>query len=151
RTEPSALRSPAHRGGSRIDGDGCGPETHQPEGGMKTDAAGAYRACSEVTRAKAANFYYGIRLLPPEKRNALCAVYAFARRVDDVADGPAQSVAKLAELDRARRDLALVEPFSPDPVLAALADARTRFPLPMDAFDELIDGAEMDVRETTYE
>ena len=47
----------------------------------------AYRHCQEVTRSRAGNFYYGIRLLPPPKRRAMCAVYAFARRIDDIGDG----------------------------------------------------------------
>ena len=50
------------------------------------DGAAAFRACERITRTRAANFYYGIRLLPPEKRRAFCAVYAFARRVDDVGE-----------------------------------------------------------------
>ena len=47
----------------------------------------AYGACEEITRREAANFYYGIRLLPRDKRRAMSAVYAFARRVDDIGDG----------------------------------------------------------------
>ena len=47
----------------------------------------AYRACEDITRREAANFYYGIRLLPRDKRHAMSAVYAFARRVDDIGDG----------------------------------------------------------------
>ena len=49
--------------------------------------ADAYRHCEAITREQAANFYYGIRLLPPDRRRAMCAVYAFARRVDDIGDG----------------------------------------------------------------
>ena len=71
--------------------------------------ADAYAHCESVTRRQAANFYYGIRLLPPEKRRALCAVYAFARRVDDVGDGDLPSETKLHRLDDARRSLELVE------------------------------------------
>ena len=43
----------------------------------------AYDVCEQITRSEAKNFYYGIRLLPPPKRSALCAVYALARRIDD--------------------------------------------------------------------
>ena len=46
----------------------------------------AYAACEAITRREARNFYYGIRLLPPQKRSALCAVYALARRIDDIGD-----------------------------------------------------------------
>ena len=47
--------------------------------------AQAYRHCESLTREQAANFYYAIRLLPLARRRAICAVYAFARRVDDIA------------------------------------------------------------------
>ncbi len=49
--------------------------------------AEAYATCREITRTEARNFYYGIRLLPPVKRDALCALYALARRIDDIGDG----------------------------------------------------------------
>ena len=55
----------------------------------------AYRHCEEVTRERAENFFYGIRLLPPDKRRAMCAVYAFARRVDDIGDGALPDGTKL--------------------------------------------------------
>jgi len=51
------------------------------------ELAHAYRRCEEITREQAANFHYGIRLLPRDKRVAMSAVYAFARRVDDIGDG----------------------------------------------------------------
>jgi 15-cis-phytoene synthase len=114
------------------------------------DVTLAYRSCERVTRARAGNFYYGIRLLPPRKRRALCGVYAFARRVDDIGDGGLSTEEKLARLEEARRSLDMIDPGAPDPVLAALADVRARFSIPMDAFVDLIDGVEMDVRGTRY-
>ena len=57
----------------------------------------AIRYCETVTRSEARNFWYGIRLLPPTKRRLLAAVYAMARRIDDVADGdlaPTTSVSR---------------------------------------------------------
>ena len=51
------------------------------------DVHAAYRHCEEITWSQARNFSYGIRLLPPAKRQALAAVYAFARRIDDIGDG----------------------------------------------------------------
>ncbi len=65
----------------------------------------AYDHCESLTRTVAANFYYGIRLLPREKRRATCAVYAFARRIDDIGDGDIDSHEKLRLLDEARRAL----------------------------------------------
>jgi 15-cis-phytoene synthase len=111
----------------------------------------AYAYCQTVTRREAANFYYGIRLLPKERRNALCAIYALARRVDDIGDGSAPDEEKLRRLDEERRNLASIDTAYDDPVLVALADAVLRFPIPVDAFGELIDGVEMDVTGTRYE
>jgi 15-cis-phytoene synthase len=47
----------------------------------------AYKHCERITRSRARNFYYGIVLLPPRKRLAMCALYAMARRIDDIGDG----------------------------------------------------------------
>ena len=66
------------------------------------DAHAAYRHCEEITWSQARNFSYGIRLLPPAKRQALAAVYAFARRIDDIGDGELPPPAKLAALADAR-------------------------------------------------
>ena len=66
------------------------------------DVAAAYRRCEEITWSQARNFSYGIRLLPPDKRRALAAVYAFARRIDDIGDGALPPADKLADLAGAR-------------------------------------------------
>jgi 15-cis-phytoene synthase len=113
------------------------------------DVQAAYRHCEGVTRSRARNFYYGIRLLPPVKRGPLSAVYAFARRVDDIGDGPLEPQDKLDRLATARAELAQLDRHH-DPVLVALADASRRFPIPLKAFGELIEGVEMDVRGTSY-
>lgn len=119
--------------------------TWQPHGTL----AEAYAACEQITRTEAGNFYYGIRLLPPEKRSALCAVYALARRIDDIGDGDLPTEQKVTELDRVRSDVARLGAGSPgsDPVLVALADAARRYPVPLDAFGELVDGVVMDLGE----
>jgi phytoene synthase len=111
----------------------------------------AYEHCESLTRQAAANFYYGIRLLPREKRRATCAVYAFARRVDDIGDGRIDEREKLALLDAASRALAEASTASIDPVMVALADAQERFRLPLDALEDLIAGVRMDVEGTSYE
>jgi phytoene synthase len=110
----------------------------------------AYRHCREVTRASATSFYHGMRLLPAPRRNAMYAVYAFARRIDDVADGPLSAGEKQAALDRAREDVDGLDAAAADPGLVALADACRRYPLPRAALSELIDGAAMDVRGAEY-
>jgi phytoene synthase len=114
------------------------------------ESSAAYEYCEDVVRTRARNFAYGIRLLPRAKRQALSAVYAFARRVDDIGDGTASDEIRLAGLGEARADLHELEQRSGDPVLVALADAARRFPIPLAAFDELIDGCEADVRGTDY-
>lgn len=119
--------------------------------------AGSYRHCESLTRQAAGNFYYGIRLLPREKRQATCAVYAFARRVDDIGDGRIAPHEKLDLLDACSRSLQsmttspLRVQASMDPVMAALADARARFGLPMDAMEGLLAGVRMDVEGASYQ
>lgn len=111
----------------------------------------AYEHCEALTRRAAGNFYYGIRLLPREKRQATCAVYAFARRVDDIGDGRIAAAEKVELLDACERSLQSLSTASMDPVMAALADARARFALPMDALEGLLAGMLMDVQGTSYE
>ncbi len=114
----------------------------------------AYERCEQITTREAKNFAFGIRLLPPPKRRAMSALYALARRVDDIGDGKAPVEEKLAGLAGVRRSLAELasgHPDREDPVLWALADAVKRYPIPLPAFDELIDGCEMDCRGVTYE
>lgn len=109
----------------------------------------AYAECERITREQARNFSYGIRLLPGPKRRALSAVYAFARRVDDIGDGQLPREEKLRELKQSREAIRTATVDSADPVLAALSYAANRLPVPLEAFDELIDGCEADVRGTT--
>ncbi|SBW20649.1 presqualene diphosphate synthase HpnD [Protofrankia symbiont of Coriaria ruscifolia] len=111
----------------------------------------AYAACEALTREAARNFSYGIRLLPVDKRAALSAVYAFARRLDDIGDGDLPVQEKAVRLAAARADITGLSASSSDPVLVALDDACRRFPIPVDVFCELIDGVEMDLRGVTYE
>ena len=115
----------------------------------------AYAHCEAVTREQAANFFYGIRLLAPERRRAMCAAYAFARRVDDIGDGTLAESEKLLLLDAEERVLGELGEGSAgdasDLVMVALADARVRFAIPLDALGELIEGVRMDVEGVTYE
>ena len=111
----------------------------------------AYTTCEEITRTEARNFYYGIRLLPRDRRAALCAVYALARRVDDIGDGDPAAAVRRREARPAGRRARLgavarrPAPTAGDPVLVALADAARRLPIPLGAFGELVDGVERDV------
>jgi phytoene synthase len=108
------------------------------------ELARAYATCREITRASGSSFATGIRLLPGERRDALCAVYALARRIDDIADGELDAPAKRTALELTRHTLRR-PPGGEDPVLLALADAASRLPIPLEAFDDLIDGALCDV------
>lgn len=114
----------------------------------------AYEHCEVVTRTQARNFSYGIRLLPPAKRRALSAVYAFARRVDDIGDGDLPPADKLTALARARELVSALAaggaPPAGDQVLVALGDAARRFGLPLAAFGDLIEGCEADVLGRAY-
>ncbi|HLH15172.1 MAG TPA: squalene/phytoene synthase family protein [Solirubrobacteraceae bacterium] len=119
------------------------------------ELAYAYRECEQITRRAAANFYYGIRLLPRDKRLAMCAVYAFARRVDDIGDdGELDHAAALERLNAERRLLRAAldgRAGAIDPVAAALEHASALYALPADALELLIEGVELDVRGSEYE
>jgi 15-cis-phytoene synthase len=112
------------------------------------NVAAAYVEVERITRERARNFAYGIMLLPRPKRRAIAAIYAFARRVDDIADGALPPVDKRARLDRLRSQLHA--PPGDDATLVALADARRRFPIPGDALDALIDGGLQDTEQSRY-
>lgn len=130
------------------------------------DADEAYAECERITWSQARNFAYGIRLLPPPKRRALAAVYAYARRIDDIGDGDLPKEEKAGRLEEARTEVhGLITATSgvlpqgvtatalddSDAVLVALVDTGRRFDVPLAAFGELIDGCLADVNETTYE
>ncbi|MGH9083656.1 MAG: phytoene/squalene synthase family protein [Acidimicrobiales bacterium] len=110
-----------------------------------------YLECEAITRREAKNFAYGIRLLRPPERRALSAVYALARRIDDIGDGNGPAAERLSGLAAVREELDGAGPGSEDPVLRAIADAERRYGLPMAAFGELVDGCERDVVGATYE
>jgi 15-cis-phytoene synthase len=107
----------------------------------------AYSVCRGITRSRAKNFYYGFLVLPKRKRQALCAVYAFMRRCDDITDDPTLS----AHERRQKLDV-WVDAFhnaqagfpTDDPVLLALTDAQRRFHIPLGLLDALAFGTAMD-------
>jgi 15-cis-phytoene synthase len=103
----------------------------------------AYEEVLRITRREAKNFAYGIMVLPKEKRRAIAAIYAFAREVDDIADGELPADEKRARLEELRAKLDGEE-------LLALADARTRFGIPRDALSRLVDGGLQDLEQARY-
>lgn len=108
----------------------------------------AYAEVERLTRQRARNFAYGIMVLPRDKRRAIAAIYAFARRVDDVADGQLEPARKRTELEHLRA--ALDAPPGEDAMFVALDDARTRFPIPAHALQALVDGGLQDLEQTRY-
>ncbi|MGB9236112.1 MAG: phytoene/squalene synthase family protein [Terriglobales bacterium] len=110
----------------------------------------AYSVCRGIARSAAKNFYYGFAVLPPKKRNALTAVYAYMRRCDDITDDNALSVEdrqnKLTEwLDKVHRALA-GQP-TDDPVLLALTDAQRTYQIPFGLLDQLAFGTAEDLED----
>ena len=113
----------------------------------------SYQYCRQLARSAARNFYYGFVLLPDAKRDALCALYAFMRGIDDISDEPGSIEVKRRRLQEQRAEL--------DPILAggktngpawpALRDTVGRFGIPPRYLHDLISGAEMDLSVVDYE
>jgi phytoene synthase len=112
----------------------------------------AYAVCRTIAQREAKNFYYSFRVLPEHKRNAMCAVYAFMRRADDISDDETLPVAErrammvrwLEAWREARRSGA-----SDDPVFLALNDTQKRFAIPDALLEDLVRGTTMDLEPTT--
>ena len=119
----------------------------------------SYEHCRCVARNAASNFYYAFYMLPRLKRDALCAIYAFMRLVDDTSDtpqgsagGPNESAFKRAALSRWRAllDQCVAGDTSGHAILPAFADAIQRYRIPSRYFHDLISGAEMDLLQARY-
>jgi phytoene synthase len=113
---------------------------------------------AQITRRSRSNFYYGFLALPKPRRDALYAVYAFCRVVDDIADlGPERGedvVSLRAALGRWREEVARCfeaggEP--EHPIARRLRAAVRAYALPRAAVDAIVDGVEMDLDRRTYE
>jgi 15-cis-phytoene synthase len=112
----------------------------------------AYAEVTRITRREARNFAWGIAVLPRPKRLAVAALYAFARRVDDIADDgerPVEERRRGLEACRAAVE-SLPEAPADDAVLVALADTATRYPVPRDALADLVRGGLMDADKDRY-
>jgi 15-cis-phytoene synthase len=110
-----------------------------------------YERCAQITRRSRSSFYYAFILLPPERRRALHAVYAFCRFIDDIADD--ESIREPAMLLRRwREELDRVYTGVPTRALSrALADSARRFSIPRNLFEEIIAGVEMDLSRKRYQ
>jgi phytoene synthase len=110
----------------------------------------AYSVCKGITRMAARNFYYAFLVLPRRKREALCAVYAFMRRCDDITDDPKISLPeRRQQLETWLDALHRAQQGNPtdDAILLALTDAQRRYAIPAGLLDELAHGTAMDVEE----
>lgn len=110
----------------------------------------AYSVCKGITRTAAKNFYYAFLVLPRRKREALCAVYAFMRRCDDITDEPTLSLPERRQkLDAWLDDLHRAQQGNPtdDAILLALTDAQRRYTIPAGLLDELAHGTAMDIEQ----
>lgn len=110
--------------------------------------ARAYRACRKIAKREAKNFYYAFLALPLARRNAICAVYAFMRHADDLADD--ESIPRGERLSRLDNWLAAWHnaakgTATTDPVFLAVRDATTRFEIPLALLDELVSGVTLDL------
>ena len=107
----------------------------------------AYAEVERITRREAKNFAYGIMVLPRAKRRAIAAIYAFARRVDDIADGELSAEEKRVRLEELRAGL---DGDPEGPVFVALGDARERFGIARQPLSALVDGGIQDTEQTRY-
>jgi len=133
----------------KLDGGAVGLEETSGRDGASLDAD--YERCAQVTRRSRSSFYYAFILLPPERRRALYAVYAFCRFIDDIADD--ESIREPALLlKRWREELDRVYAGAPTRALSrALADSARRFKIPRELFEEIINGVEMDLSRKRYQ
>jgi phytoene synthase len=120
--------------------------------GVAITVSDSYAECNRIARGAHSSFYLAFFGLPRDKRNALFALYAFMRLIDNVSDEPGDLEAKRRGLARWRGmlDEAIAGDASGHAILPALADSITRFKIPTRYFHDLILGAEMDLTVATY-
>jgi 15-cis-phytoene synthase len=135
--------------GLKSDGGAAELAQESAHNGASLDAD--YEHCAQVTRRSRSSFYYAFILLPPDRRRALHAVYAFCRFIDDIADDEAIREPALL-LRRWREELDRVYAGAPTRALSrALADSARRFKIPRALFEEIINGVEMDLSRKRYQ
>jgi 15-cis-phytoene synthase len=113
----------------------------------------SYAFCVDLSRREAKNFYYSFLVLPPSRRRAMCALYAFLRRTDDLADSNETAFEKTRALEGWRRSLDDALEGRPEawPGLAALADSVHQYQVPPEYLHEVIDGVETDLEPQPFE
>lgn len=125
-----------------------------PASQMQCDAGAledAYALCEQITLQHSKTFYVASALLPPAKRRAVRALYAFCRVTDDLVDQAPAGTSRDAAL-RAWQEVVFAEhPTHDEPVALAWADTRARFHIPRGYALQLIEGCARDIRQTRYE
>jgi phytoene synthase len=112
--------------------------------------SGAYKACREIAKREAKNFYYAFLALPHQRRDAICAIYAFMREADDIADDESLSIAERRQRLDAWLDLwhlAARGGVSSNLVFLAVRDAVGKFRIRLELLDELVAGVAMDLQQ----
>jgi squalene synthase HpnC/squalene synthase HpnD len=125
-------------------------EARSATGSSESELARSYAECRRVAREAASNFYYAFFMLPPAKRDALCALYAFMRLVDDVSDSVGGDSDRQRGLTRWRAALDAAGEVSGHAILPAFAHTMSRFGIPARYLHDLISGAEMDLMVSEY-
>jgi 15-cis-phytoene synthase len=112
----------------------------------------SYTECEHVAKTQARNFYYSFLTLPPEKKAAMCAIYAFFRYSDDVSDEAAEDGDKAGKMRawRSALDRAMQGDYGDSKILPAFHDTVKKYGIPAAYFYELIDGTEMDLTKNRY-
>jgi phytoene synthase len=112
------------------------------------ELSAAYAACRAIAKREAKNFYYSFRVLPQHKSDAMCAVYAFMRKADDLADDESlsldarrEAMATWTESWRASRTESTI-----DPIFLALNDTQQRFAISDDLLEQLVAGTTLDLQ-----
>jgi phytoene synthase len=119
--------------------------------GTGWSVASSYSWCERLTRRAAANFYPAFRLLPAEQRRSMCALYAFSRIADDLADEPGEVEAKRLAVAAWREALAVaMRGEYRHPVFPALRDSVERHAMPVVHLEEILDGVEADLDTDRY-
>jgi len=119
-----------------------------PPAAQSPELAAAYAACRAIAKREAKNFYYSFRVLPQHKSDAMCAVYAFMRKADDLADDESlslearrQAMATWTSAWRASRTTPTT-----DPIFLALNDTQRRFNISDNLLEQLVAGTTLDLQ-----
>ena len=109
----------------------------------------AYATCRAIAKREAKNFYYAFVALPEPRRNAICAIYAFMRKADDLSDDETisrEERRRTLEQWQAAWHSAAAGSTTDDPVFIAVRDAIQRYSIPLSLLDELIAGTTSDLK-----